>query len=302
MADATTQDVTHVLSVLGRHAAALGRALPKAADGDVRGVHRARVATRRLREAVPVVGGDEALARRLRRLTRALGPVREMDVCRALIRDLAAEGAWPARVVNRLDAACADDRDRARRRLATTVKHVDGEHLVRAIAGLTTELSRPSAARAIAAALQARVAKRAAELTRAITDAGTVYAPERLHVVRKAAKKLRYAVEMSPPAVRRTAAGLRRVQEELGTLHDWQMVQRRLQALATGGHDAWLLRVATGLERGMEARCRERHGAILQRFPAMLRMLDRLQAAVRVRPRAVRARAAARVLRFRRTA
>jgi CHAD domain-containing protein len=303
MADATTQDMTQVWPALRRNAVALGRALPKAARGNEGAVHRARVATRRLREALPVTGEDESLARDLRRLTRALGPVREMDVCRALIRDLAAESTWPSRLVNRLDSACAEQRERALHRLESAVRRVDSERLMRAIVERAAEQDRPALARAISGALRSRVVKRADELSGAISDAGTVYAPEKLHVVRKAAKKLRYAVEMSPPSVRRTAAGLRRVQEELGTLHDLQMVQRRLQELATDGHDAWMLRVATALERQMEARCRELHGAIVQRVPALVRLLDRLRdAPARVRPRAARARSGGRILRFQRTA
>ena len=52
-------------------------------------MHRARVATRRLREALPVLDGERRGLRRLRKdlraLTRALGPVRELDVTLGLI-------------------------------------------------------------------------------------------------------------------------------------------------------------------------------------------------------------------------
>ena len=51
---------------------ALGRALPKARKGEVNGVHHARVATRRLREALPVVAAGKIgrkLRKRMRRLT-----------------------------------------------------------------------------------------------------------------------------------------------------------------------------------------------------------------------------------------
>ena len=61
-------------------------AMPAAQSGDVRSVHQARVATRRLREALPVLRKSlnaDAIDRarqRVRRMTRALGPVRELDV------------------------------------------------------------------------------------------------------------------------------------------------------------------------------------------------------------------------------
>ncbi len=72
--------------LLARRAAALKRHLPHAVEGDDHGVHQARVASRRLREAVPVlttgVKGTKARKARgkIRRLTTALGTVRELDV------------------------------------------------------------------------------------------------------------------------------------------------------------------------------------------------------------------------------
>src|SRR5689334_16692063 len=76
--------VTRVL--LRRLARALNRHLPAAIAGDDLGVHQARVTSRRLREAVPVLAtglhGSKAgkAQRKIRRLTRALGSVRELDV------------------------------------------------------------------------------------------------------------------------------------------------------------------------------------------------------------------------------
>src|SRR5712671_3316791 len=60
-------------------------------SGDVRAIHRTRVASRRLRELLPVVGLDAAvaakLARRLRKVARVLGSVRELDVLLRLIEE-----------------------------------------------------------------------------------------------------------------------------------------------------------------------------------------------------------------------
>ena len=74
--------VTTVL--LLRRARELERQLPLAIEGKDTGVHMARVASRRLREAVPVLAGDtkarRKAERKIRKLTQALGTVREMDV------------------------------------------------------------------------------------------------------------------------------------------------------------------------------------------------------------------------------
>lgn len=301
MPDATTRNLTRVAPAIRRNATALVRALPKAAGGDERAVHRARVATRRLREALPVAGGSAAVTRDVRRLTRALGPVREMDVCRALIRELAAGQHWPARLVNRLDDACARQRDHARRRLTDVIDRLDRSRLEKELDGLAAKDSRPREEHARRAAVNARLLKRTNELETALADAGTLYVPEKLHAVRKAAKKLRYAVEMSSPTVSRAATGLRSLQQEFGTLHDLQMVQRRLQELAATSRDAWLVRVASGLDRDLERRCRELHGVVVGRVPSLLRLIDRLKrASLTVRPRP--ARAGGRLLQFPRSA
>ena len=59
------------------------RLLPAARDGHAESIRQARVATRRLREALPLLAPGprgRALGKTVRRLTRALGPVRELDV------------------------------------------------------------------------------------------------------------------------------------------------------------------------------------------------------------------------------
>ena len=72
-----------------------------ATNGDDTGVHQARVASRRLREAVPVltpgVKGTKAKKARgkIRRLTQALGTVRELDVTLQLLDELAPRDTLP---------------------------------------------------------------------------------------------------------------------------------------------------------------------------------------------------------------
>src|SRR5690349_3512121 len=85
----------------GPSARASQRHLRTAANGDGTGVHQARVASRRLREAVPVLteglhGTKAGKARRkIRRLTRALGAVRELDVTLHLIDELGGRPGIP---------------------------------------------------------------------------------------------------------------------------------------------------------------------------------------------------------------
>src|SRR6476661_9362343 len=94
-----TPRVTTLL--LQRLSRALKRHLPQAVAGDDLGVHQARVTSRRLREAVPVLAtgltGTKAgkARRKIRRLTRALGAVRELDVTLHIIDELAQKPGVP---------------------------------------------------------------------------------------------------------------------------------------------------------------------------------------------------------------
>src|SRR5450432_1890131 len=65
-------------------------------QGEVRALHRARVASRRLREQIPMLqlesGAARKLGRRLRKVTARLGTVRELDVLLLLIDELHVSG------------------------------------------------------------------------------------------------------------------------------------------------------------------------------------------------------------------
>ena len=83
----------------------LSRALPAAQKGDSKSLHHARVATRRLREALPLVAGGgrgRKLERSVRRVTRALGPVRELDVALMTLDELEAAADVPRPAITRL--------------------------------------------------------------------------------------------------------------------------------------------------------------------------------------------------------
>jgi len=80
------QRTTLPVRLLRQRLLSLLDALPAAASGDMTSVHRARVASRRLRELLPVLAeaaDSDALDRagkQVRRITQALGPIRELDV------------------------------------------------------------------------------------------------------------------------------------------------------------------------------------------------------------------------------
>ena len=87
------------------------------------------------------------------------------------------------------------------------------------------------------AVLAARLMRRAKRLGASLDDAGSMYAPDRLHDVRISTKKLRYALEIARDAGVAAAKPLLKVlkrhQERLGHLHDLQMLLKHVRETET---------------------------------------------------------------------
>src|SRR5262249_24410734 len=222
--------------LLKRRLERLTRALPGLEHGDIRALHRARVASRRLRELIPVLQLDAAvarkLARRLRKLTTRLGSVRELDVLMLLTDEMHQSRRDQSSALARVGVVVSKQRDEARRRLFARLPIQSMWRLATRLERVYADLQLVEAASSRAPAhawkwaVDARVERRAARLSADIQDAGAVYIPERLHAVRIALKKLRYALELANEAAgTRGDADLRtlkRGQELLGRMHDLQ--------------------------------------------------------------------------------
>src|SRR5207302_11227312 len=81
--------------------------------------------------------------------------------------------------------------------------------------------------------MDVRVARRGERVASALRKAGAVYLPERLHVVRIAAKKLRYSVELAAEITASDRAAdvrvLRAAPNVLGRMHDIQTLIDRVR-------------------------------------------------------------------------
>jgi CHAD domain-containing protein len=257
-------------------------------QGDVRGLHRARVASRRLRELVPMLQLEHAkarkLSRRLKKVTTRLGAVRELDVLLLLVDELHVARRGRSGALGRVGISVAKDRDDARKRLAEHMP-VDsmrrlGDKLTRVVEELQVKDASASraASRSWRVAVEAQVAGRAARLSAAMSEAGALYLPERLHAVRIAMKKVRYALELlnEVAGIRRdpNLAALKRGQEVLGRMHDLQVLIERIRqvqaSLTPPSVTIW--RNLDALTRTLEDECRLLHARYM-------RMRDRLAAA-----------------------
>jgi CHAD domain-containing protein len=264
-------DVRVTTRLLERTASELRKHLPSAVSGDDTGVHQARVASRRLREAVPVLatglrGSKAGKARRkIRRLTRALGTVRELDVTLGILDELARADGVPRSAVEAVRARVIAERDLGRESMLKRLDRVNVEKLHRRLASVAEALQETSE-EAWRDPLAARLARRAERLTAAVDEAGQMYAPERLHQVRIAAKKLRYGLEIAAGVGVAAAAPrvrtLKRVQDLLGRMHDLQVLQGHVatvhaeftpgNGVSHHGLDA--------LAQHLEGECRQLHG------------------------------------------
>ena len=256
--------------LLQRRARALTKHLPGAVAGDDRGVHQARVATRRLREAVPVLAAGlkrsraGKAGRKIRRLTRALGTVRELDVTVSLLDGLAATGDLPRTAIEQVRAHVLQERERRRALMLERLKDVNTAKLDRRLASLAAALQR-SSDQEWKGVLLTRLLKRAARLNSAIEAAGQMYAPEQLHQVRIAAKKLRYGLELAYEAGVRSAGQplrvIKRSQDLLGTLHDLQILQSYIAEVHGRVLDHQTMHDALdAVSAHVEEECRHLHG------------------------------------------
>lgn len=277
------RSLTQVL--LAPRVAALVDALPRAWAGDVEGVHQARVASRRVREALPVCADElddavlETARKAARRVTRALGPVRELDVSLGLFAARAATLDPLVKVA--IDRGLVTARRKAFSRAKRALAPARQREIRTAVEGALTGQAVPR--RVSLAALDARLARRVARVRTALAEAGALYVPERLHRVRIAVKQLRYASELAGEA-RRTrgssrVATLRALQDLLGLAHDLHALAEQLGTIERRSVRR-SRRTALGIAQliaSLDAECRQLHAAFMSRRGSLRGLCDALE-------------------------
>jgi CHAD domain-containing protein len=272
----------------------LNRSLPSAEQGDVDSLHKARVATRRLRETLPLVASGHKgrkLDRDIRRITRALGPVRELDVALAMLDTLESAADVPRAAVMRLRQVLADERRVLREEMVHRLSRVDLQQLRKRLAAAHKRAERPGrkgvSREAQARAARDRAGRRATQLQAAMESAGGLYLPDRLHQVRVAVKKLRYALELSTkfggPRRASRIQSLRKAQDVLGHLHDLEVLIARTRGVQGSPHagDLKLSEEMDRLVRRLETECRQLHVRYTSTRKTLAAICDEVAAAAR---------------------
>ena len=271
----------HVLKrPLERRVRALLRHLQPTTEGAVEPLHQCRVATRRLRELLPLCDAElttRAAARarkRVRRLGGALGAVRELDVALDLVDELERAGRAKPAAANRLRQRVREERERQRERMRVRLKPAGLRKVAREVAEVLKAIGMLDATDAWALVLAERLGERADRLREAVAEAGPLYVSERVHEVRIAAKKLRYALEVASETgeaeTSEAVARLKKVQDTLGRLHDIEILQGLLRSIDVLAHrdEPWAEELAA-LDRDLTEECRRLHGVFVARQAAL---------------------------------
>jgi hypothetical protein len=268
------------------------RSLPRLKAIDTRGAARAWVATRRLRELLPILQLNGPLAEkvntRLRRIVRRVEIVRQSAALLGIL-DAVLERERRGRLAgSRVRDSLEQEVKRARTEL---LRKRIGHDIRRVAAKLTDELETLHATgdnrtqvRDLQWAVRARVARRAADLKVAIQAAGSVYLASRLEDVRTALRKLRFgaelASEVTPGVAPVDVRMLIRSHRLLAELDDQQALIDRIRqlqsALATPDLRAW--RDLDALVISLENRCRGLHARYVRERTALVTLCDRLGA------------------------
>jgi CHAD domain-containing protein len=265
----------------------LRRVWPEFLAGDRDALHKARVASRRIREALPVVaasaGPDKVkkLRRRVRALTRHLGPIRELDVELGMLENQAESETVSPRALLLVRREVASRRHALRDKLGKGLLATDLKKLVKKLERVATakkDRGQRADARGDAAeadrfvagrsALATTLIKRAKRLDAALGEAGPLYAPERIHAVRIATKKLRYALEIADesgqPNARALVKVLKRQQNRLGRLHDLQALLKHVRAAEASSRVDEGLADLSAYADSLERDCRQLHAQFVE--------------------------------------
>jgi CHAD domain-containing protein len=237
-------------------------------EGKADAIHDARVGSRRLRELLPLVLSDDRLQearRQFRRAGRILGQTRELDVSLELLARAVELAPSAGGVLETMRDDLERERGDSLRDLVKTLEQIDLK------AAADGRSRRPRRWQRI---LARQLAARAGRVRAAVDHAAGIPFPNRLHRVRVEVKKLRYSLELCRDLGRwNTSAAigtLKRAQDVLGELHDWQVLEDRLglrlpEALADEAAEVRKIKQAVSLEiQRLHAQYLEMRGSIAQ--------------------------------------
>jgi phosphohistidine phosphatase len=241
--------------------------LPAVWDGDAHAIHQARVTTRRSRALVAVLSAaapashwDES-ASRLKRLARALGKTRDVDVSLALTTEVEQRAPMFAPVLAALRTRLVPRQLATRRKLVCRLEEISAAEL-REMRHQAAAALRLVSKTQLDRALWYQIAEQAVLVQHALQRAGGVYFAGRAHDARIESKKLRYLVEIADaPSHSRALKVLKKSQEALGRVRDREVLLKHLRRLKRPSRGA----TTSDLREVLEAEIRVSYAAFVER-------------------------------------
>lgn len=218
---------TRAAHLLRQRVRTLFKQLTPAMRGDEDAVHQLRVASRRLRVAMPLLaskpeGRRVRRARRsLRRLVRGAAGGRDLDVILALFEEHVAAEAGPSGELRALRGRLRAARARSRRQLARALPELDPGRLRQDLARIQRRgVEHPVV---VLSRVRAYRDERGGRLLLLLEQLGDRFEPDTLHAARTRGRRLRYVAEVAAGVLGTPSDAAERfeqLQEQLGQLHD----------------------------------------------------------------------------------
>lgn len=259
--------------LLKEYMRALFLEVPQGLAGAEESIHQMRVAERRLRVALPLLAkkpdGRRVLRalQVLRELTRAAGASRDLDVIVGLLGAELRGGKAPSAEARLLERRLLAARRRSRQRMAEALLDLEIARMRRDLRAIVRR--RAEDLFSVLSRLHQQRDLQGGELIEAIAAVGERFDPERLHGLRKRARRLRYAAEVTVVLRGNPSDApdvFRELQGQLGEIHDLHVLSRWLRGqaeLAERRSQAALVQEAQRLEDVFLSRALERHQALL---------------------------------------
>lgn len=233
----TTQPTARFLT---EHVRRLYANLSGAARGEEVPIHQVRVASRRLRVALPIAArrptGRRVLraARGFRALARIAGEGRDLDICANILAEELSQAGLPHAVATMLERRLRIARLRAHHRLVEGLASAEATKLLTKLDAIVARGGAKSDdTKTVLAAHMRREARRALAELGAL---GKRFDPTALHTLRRRIRWLRYLAEIDQALFRGKATsikGLKDLQEILGRLHDALVFAEWIAPMAT---------------------------------------------------------------------
>ena len=198
-------------------------------------IHDARVGSRRLQQILrvlfpkPTAKKCRKLIRMLRKVRRALGECRNLDVMRELIQEKIDAAGNPV-VRDAWDQLRVHLKEKQQREIIRAREQLSQCDIVDFVNRARTLLGSAESSKEIEPTLTKSIARALEEWTEAVNAAEQSQAPEQIHALRIAGKRLRYRVELvaelGNSSAKTRIKTLKTLQDQLGQWHDHHVLVR----------------------------------------------------------------------------